>query len=65
MPASEYLIANADCLISRLELISMSGATVASVDGNVLNVSEIPAGTYLCRITAGPAVVVRKAIIKH
>lgn len=65
VPASEYLIANADCLISRIELISMNGATVAAADGNVLNVSEIPAGNYLCRISAGPSTVVRKAIIKH
>ncbi|MCM1032397.1 MAG: N-acetylmuramoyl-L-alanine amidase [Odoribacter sp.] len=64
-PASEYLIANADCLIDSIELISLNGATVAVADGNVLNVSEITAGNYICRVTASGVVSVYKVIINH
>lgn len=64
-PVSEYLIANADCLIERIELISLGGATVAAADGNVLNVCDIESGTYLCRVLAGHSVKVTKVIVQH
>lgn len=49
-PATEYLIANAGCVITGVELVSLNGAVVARTAGNVLNVSEITAGTYLAVI---------------
>lgn len=64
-PASEYVIANADCIISSIELLSAAGTTVARADGNVLNVSGTPAGAYLCRISTMHGSIIRKIIIKH
>ncbi|MDE6265945.1 MAG: Ig-like domain-containing protein [Muribaculaceae bacterium] len=66
-PASEYLIANGDATIGSIELISMSGATVARCSGNVLNVSGVADGTYLAKVklaTSG-GVSIKKVIIKH
>lgn len=64
-PASDYLVANADGLIESVELIGQNGQLILATTGNVLNVSDIAAGTYLARITTAQAVVVRKVIIKH
>lgn len=63
-PASEYIIANADFLIDGIELISMNGSTVAKADGNILNVSEVAPGTYLCRITASGTSTIKRVIVK-
>lgn len=64
-PASEYLIASADGIISRIELLSMNGHIVAFSNGNVLNVSETAEGTYLARIFTSEGVAVRKVSIAH
>lgn len=64
-PASEYVIANADCVITSVELLSTGGVTVARADGNVLNVSETAAGTYLCRVNTAGSSIIKKIIIKH
>ncbi len=66
-PASELLVANADMLISSVELVSMSGATVASASGNVINVSSIADGVYFAKITLANSgnVAVKKIIVKH
>lgn len=66
-PASEYLIANGDATIGSIELISMSGATVARCSGNVLNVSGVAEGTYVAKVkfATSNGVAVQKVIIKH
>ena len=66
-PASEYLIANGDATIGSIELISMSGATVARCNGNVLNVSGVAEGTYLAKVKLATSNggTVKKVIIKH
>ena len=64
-PASEYLIANAGCFITGLDLISLNGSKVASTGGNVLNVSEIPAGTYIVVIKTANVHEARKVQIAH
>lgn len=64
-PASEYLIANADGMVDRIDLYSMRGTMVASAVGNVLNVSEIAEGTYIANIYTGKGCAVRKIVVKH
>lgn len=64
-PASELLIANANALISGVELFTSDGRVVAKASGNVLNVSAIPAGNYLLRISVAGGSVVKKVVIKH
>ncbi len=64
-PASEYLIANAGCFITGLDLISLNGSKVASTGGNVLNVSEIPEGTYIVIIKTANVHEARKVRIAH
>ena len=64
-PASDYLIANAVVWIEDIELLNMNGAVVAKAQGNVLNVSEIPAGAYLARVHVAGKKVTQKVIIKH
>lgn len=64
-PASEYLISSADGIVKRIELVSMSGATVASAAGNVLNVSEVAEGTYIARVYTGKGSTFAKVIIAH
>lgn len=64
-PASEYLIANADCTIMSIELYNANGAKVANTPGNILNVSEIANGTYFAVITTGAGRTSRTIVIKH
>ena len=65
-PASEYIIANGDALVKSLELTSMNGQLVMKASGNVLNVSETPAGTYLVKVTMVSGITtVKKVIIQH
>ena len=64
-PASEYLIANADGLIDKVELIGMNGSTIATANGNVLNVSEIADGVYFIRIFVGGTSELKKVVVKH
>lgn len=64
-PASEYLIANADGMVDRIDLYSMGGAMVASAIGNVLNVSEVAEGTYIANIYTAKGCTVRKIVVKH
>lgn len=64
-PATELLIANADCHIAGIELTSMDGKVVARAQGNVLNVTEVAAGVYVARIYAGGSVSTRKVVVKH
>ena len=64
-PATEYLIANIDGIVDRLELIGLNGAVVAAVDGNILNVSEVADGAYLLNVYVDGTRTVRKVIVKH
>lgn len=64
-PADEYLVANAGSLIYSISLTSLNGTKVARADGNVLNVSGIPAGIYLCDIETAAGHTIRKAVIAH
>lgn len=65
-PASEYIIANGDALVKSLELSSMNGQLVMKASGNVLNVSETPAGAYLVKVTMVSGITtVKKVIIQH
>lgn len=65
-PASEYIIANGDALVKSLELTSMNGQLVMKASGNVLNVSETPAGAYLVKVTMVSGITtVKKVIIQH
>lgn len=64
-PASEYLVANADFLITGIRLVTASGITVAQTEGNVLNVSEIADGAYFAIISNGAGQYTRKVLIKH
>ena len=64
-PASEYLIANADGMVDRIDLYSMGGTMVASAIGNVLNVSEVAEGTYVANIYTAKGCAVRKIVVKH
>lgn len=65
-PATDYIIANGDALVKTIELTSMNGQTVARADGNVLNVSDTPAGTYLVKVTMTSGVsTVKKVVVKR
>ncbi len=64
-PASEYLVANADYLITGIRLVNAAGITVAEAAGNVLNVSEIADGAYFAIISSGAGQVTRKVLVKH
>ena len=64
-PASEYLIANGDVVIESLDLFGVNGMHVARVSGNVMNVSEIPAGAYICVISTGASRTAHKVTIVH
>ena len=64
-PASELLIANGDKYILKVELISLNGQVVASADGNVLNVSNIPSGIYVAKIHTQNGYGVKQVMVKH
>ena len=64
-PASELLIANGDKFILKVELVSLDGQIVASAEGNVLNVSEIPSGMYVAKIYTQNGYGVKQVIVKH
>ena len=64
-PASELLIANGDKYILKVELISLNGQVVASAEGNVLNVSNIPSGIYVAKIHTQNGYGVKQVMVKH
>lgn len=64
-PASELLIANADCQILGIELVSADGRTAASASGNVINVSEMAEGVYVAKIHTLGGFSTRQVVIKH
>lgn len=64
-PASEYLIANADSFILKVELVGLNGEKIAEAGGNILNVSDISDGTYLMLVSTADTRTVHKVIVKH
>jgi len=64
-PASEYLVANAGVTISSVTLYGMNGIVAASTSGNVLNVSELPDGNYICVVSTASGSSSRRVVIKH
>lgn len=65
VPADEFLVANADCVITSLSLVDTAGRTVAQTTGNALYVGNIPAGSYIAIVTTEEARVARKVVVKH
>lgn len=64
-PASEYIVANAACLVTGLKLVSMSGTEVAATHGNVLNVADVAAGNYLLIVNTATSQTAHHVVIKH
>lgn len=64
-PASELLIADAGGIVDRIDIVGADGVVAATANGNVLNVTEVPNGTYFARIYTDGGYVVRKVVVKH
>lgn len=64
-PVSEYLIANGDALITKVQLVGLNGAVAATAAGNVVNVSDVPDGTYIALVYTATSRVARKVSVKH
>lgn len=64
-PASDRLLANGNESILGMELISLNGQTVASADGNALDVSEISSGIYIAKVYTESGFGVERVIVKH
>ena len=64
-PASELLIADAGGIVDRIDIVGADGVVAATAYGNVLNVTEVPNGTYFARIYTDGGYVVRKVVVKH
>lgn len=64
-PVSELLIADADGIIERIEVIAADGVIAASAASNVVNVSELPEGVYFAKIYKNGTFATRKVVVKH
>ncbi len=64
-PASELLIANADCTILGIEVVALDGRKVAQAVGNVVNVSELTEGVYVAKIHTTAGTENHKFAVKH
>ncbi len=64
-PASELLIANADCTILGIEVVALDGRKVAQAVGNVINVSELAEGVYVAKIHTTAGTENHKFAVKH
>lgn len=64
-PASEYLVASANAMITNVELVSLNGTTVAKADGNVINVSDIAEGQYIMLVNTAYSRTAHKVAVKH
>lgn len=64
-PASNYIVASADGLIDGMELISLSGQTIARNAGNFINVSEVASGMYIVKVFVGGTTSVHKVMVSH
>lgn len=64
-PASELLIANADCTILGVEVVALDGRTVATSTNNVVNVSDLAEGVYVAKIYTLAGCESRQIAVKH
>lgn len=64
-PASEYVVASAGTTILSTALVSLNGSNVCHNNGNVINVSDIAAGTYLVVVETANGRSVRKVVVVH
>ena len=62
---SDYIVASAGCYILGIELIDMNGRVVTRNQGNILNVSDIPAGAYIVNVHVAGGQKTVKAQIAH
>ena len=64
-PASELLIANADCTILGIDVVALDGRSVARSMGNVVNVSDLAEGVYVAKIHTTAGTENHKFAVKH
>lgn len=62
---SDYIVANGGCYIQAIELIGVNGQVVTRNQGNILNVSDTPAGTYIVVVHVAGGQKVQKVQITH
>ncbi|MDE6301087.1 MAG: Ig-like domain-containing protein [Muribaculaceae bacterium] len=62
-PGADFVSANAPFTIVSVEILDLKGATVAAAGGNVVRVSGLESGVYLCRVNAAGNTVIRKIIL--
>lgn len=64
-PADQYIVASAPVTITAIELFDMAGTQIARNNGNVINVSALPQGTYICVAYTQTTRTTRRVIVKH
>lgn len=64
-PASELLIANADCTILGVEVVALDGRIVARTTSNVVNVSDLAEGVYVAKVYTLAGCESRQISVKH
>ena len=64
-PASDYLVATADALISKVELLNTAGQMVASNAANFINVADVASGVYVMKVYVSGQVSTHKVVVKH
>lgn len=63
--SSEYVVANADCVIESIELIGTDGRVVAARKGNALFIGDIAAGHYIAIVTTNNGRTAKRIVINH
>ena len=63
-PFTSLITVNSDVEIEQLELISLSGKTVAISANSSIEINELPSGIYLLRISTEKSVYVKKVVKK-
>ncbi len=64
-PASDYLVASADALITKVELLNTNGQIVASNASNFINVADVASGVYVMKVYVSGQVSNHKVVVKH
>ena len=64
-PVSDYLVATADALIQKVELYNIKGQLVAENASNFINVADVAAGIYVCKVYVSGQVSSHKVVVKH
>lgn len=62
---SDYIVANAGCYITGIELIGMNGSVIARNNGNVINISETAPGAYIVIVHTAGGQAIQKVQIAH